>query len=241
MRLTWNVWPSTRIEAAKIVVPLAAVYSPVKALASMPVSRGVEEVWACVGVVWRAEGERGGKSRARAAGGVFFRCAALFGAARAHGGRPSHAASRPAPGQAHVWAVLTRACAACRGPPAHARVKETRSGDARHPSARSLSTCPSHSAPSRPSLHSGRPIRPRPLQVLRRHPQPLRRRRLCRPPLDVRAVPRSQPLPAPLRGRVRVQPARGTLPDLHVHRVPDAAAGARPAARLHFRRGHVPG
>ena len=37
MRLIWNVWPSTRLEAAKCVLPLAAVYSPVKALASMPV------------------------------------------------------------------------------------------------------------------------------------------------------------------------------------------------------------
>ena len=37
VRLTWNVWPSTRLEAAKCVVPIAAVYSPVKALASMPV------------------------------------------------------------------------------------------------------------------------------------------------------------------------------------------------------------
>lgn len=40
VRLTWNVWPATRLEAAKCVVPLAAVYSPVKALASMPVSVG---------------------------------------------------------------------------------------------------------------------------------------------------------------------------------------------------------
>ncbi len=37
VRLIWNVWPSTRLEAAKCVLPLAAVYSPVKALASMPV------------------------------------------------------------------------------------------------------------------------------------------------------------------------------------------------------------
>ena len=32
VRLTWNVWPSTRIEAAKCVVPFAALYSPVKPL-----------------------------------------------------------------------------------------------------------------------------------------------------------------------------------------------------------------
>ena len=37
VRLTWNVWPQTRLDAAKCVVPLAAVYSPVKALANMPV------------------------------------------------------------------------------------------------------------------------------------------------------------------------------------------------------------
>jgi len=42
VRLTWNVWPSTRLEAAKCVVPIAAVYSPVKALPNMPVR--------CVGV-----------------------------------------------------------------------------------------------------------------------------------------------------------------------------------------------
>ena len=32
VRLTWNVWPSTRVEAAKCVVPFAALYSPVKPL-----------------------------------------------------------------------------------------------------------------------------------------------------------------------------------------------------------------
>ena len=32
VRLTWNVWPSTRVEAAKCVVPCAALYSPVKPL-----------------------------------------------------------------------------------------------------------------------------------------------------------------------------------------------------------------
>ena len=32
VRLTWNVWPSTRVEAAKCVVPFAALYSPVRPL-----------------------------------------------------------------------------------------------------------------------------------------------------------------------------------------------------------------
>jgi hypothetical protein len=30
IRLTWNVWPSSRIEASRLVVPLAALYSPLK-------------------------------------------------------------------------------------------------------------------------------------------------------------------------------------------------------------------
>lgn len=30
VRFSWNVWPSTRTEASKLVVPIAAMYSPLK-------------------------------------------------------------------------------------------------------------------------------------------------------------------------------------------------------------------
>lgn len=36
MRLTWNVWPATRIEATKLVVPLAAMVTPLKERPDMP-------------------------------------------------------------------------------------------------------------------------------------------------------------------------------------------------------------
>lgn len=30
IRLTWNVWPSSKTEAAKLVVPIGALYQPLK-------------------------------------------------------------------------------------------------------------------------------------------------------------------------------------------------------------------
>ena len=30
VRLSWNVWPSSRLEATRMVVPLAALYTPLK-------------------------------------------------------------------------------------------------------------------------------------------------------------------------------------------------------------------
>jgi hypothetical protein len=30
VRLSWNMWPSSRIEAARMVVPVAALYTPLK-------------------------------------------------------------------------------------------------------------------------------------------------------------------------------------------------------------------
>ena len=30
MRLSWNVWPSSRLEATRIVVPIGAFYTPLK-------------------------------------------------------------------------------------------------------------------------------------------------------------------------------------------------------------------
>ncbi|CAG0878530.1 unnamed protein product [Darwinula stevensoni] len=35
-RLTWNVWPSSRLEATRLVVPLAALYTPLKEKPSLP-------------------------------------------------------------------------------------------------------------------------------------------------------------------------------------------------------------
>lgn len=37
VRLSWNVWPASKLEAAKCCVPFAAVYTPQLAIASMPV------------------------------------------------------------------------------------------------------------------------------------------------------------------------------------------------------------
>ena len=36
IRLTWNVWPSSRLEATRLVVPLAALYTPLKEKPSLP-------------------------------------------------------------------------------------------------------------------------------------------------------------------------------------------------------------
>jgi protein transport protein SEC23 len=39
VRYTWNVWPSSRLEATRLVVPLAALYTPLKetqTLATLP-------------------------------------------------------------------------------------------------------------------------------------------------------------------------------------------------------------
>ena len=30
VRFTWNVWPSSRLEATRLVVPLACLYQPLK-------------------------------------------------------------------------------------------------------------------------------------------------------------------------------------------------------------------
>lgn len=38
VRLSWNVWPNSKLEAAKCIVPFGAMYSPNKRLPNMPVS-----------------------------------------------------------------------------------------------------------------------------------------------------------------------------------------------------------
>ena len=32
VRLSWNVWPSSRLEATRMVVPLASLYTPLKVI-----------------------------------------------------------------------------------------------------------------------------------------------------------------------------------------------------------------
>ena len=36
VRLSWNVWPSSRLEATRIVVPVGSMYTPLKKIDSMP-------------------------------------------------------------------------------------------------------------------------------------------------------------------------------------------------------------
>lgn len=36
IRFTWNVWPSSRIEATRLVVPLGCLYQPIKERADLP-------------------------------------------------------------------------------------------------------------------------------------------------------------------------------------------------------------
>ncbi len=36
LRFTWNEWPSTMVEAAKAIVPIAAIYTPMRYIAHIP-------------------------------------------------------------------------------------------------------------------------------------------------------------------------------------------------------------
>jgi protein transport protein SEC23 len=36
VRLSWNVWPSSRVEATKTVVPISALYTPLKVREDLP-------------------------------------------------------------------------------------------------------------------------------------------------------------------------------------------------------------
>lgn len=36
VRLSWNVWPSSRIEATRTVVPISALYTPLKQRDDLP-------------------------------------------------------------------------------------------------------------------------------------------------------------------------------------------------------------
>lgn len=44
VRFAWNVWPDSKVEATKCVVPLAALWSPGKDLPNMPVRGGTMHV-----------------------------------------------------------------------------------------------------------------------------------------------------------------------------------------------------
>ena len=37
VRFSWNVWPSSRLEATRMVVPLGCLYTPLKAIENLPV------------------------------------------------------------------------------------------------------------------------------------------------------------------------------------------------------------
>ncbi len=41
VRLTWNIWPNSKLEATKCVIPFAAVYTPNKQIPTMPVREPV--------------------------------------------------------------------------------------------------------------------------------------------------------------------------------------------------------
>ncbi len=36
IRFSWNIWPSSRLEATRIVVPLGCLYTPLKKIDMMP-------------------------------------------------------------------------------------------------------------------------------------------------------------------------------------------------------------
>ena len=36
VRLSWNVWPSTKLEATRLVVPLGVLYNPLKERVDLP-------------------------------------------------------------------------------------------------------------------------------------------------------------------------------------------------------------
>ena len=38
VRLTWNIWPNSKLEATKCVMPFAALYTPNRKMPTMPVS-----------------------------------------------------------------------------------------------------------------------------------------------------------------------------------------------------------
>jgi protein transport protein SEC23 len=37
VRFSWNIWPGSKAEAEKAVIPIGCLYTPLKSLANMPV------------------------------------------------------------------------------------------------------------------------------------------------------------------------------------------------------------
>jgi hypothetical protein len=50
VRLTWNIWPNSKLEATKCVIPFASIYTPNKRLPTMPVSLSLGGLGRAVGV-----------------------------------------------------------------------------------------------------------------------------------------------------------------------------------------------
>jgi len=44
VRFSWNVWPSSRIEATRCVVPLGCLYTPLKRIDNMPGPLGYDPI-----------------------------------------------------------------------------------------------------------------------------------------------------------------------------------------------------
>ena len=42
LRFTWNEWPATMVDAAKAIIPIAAIYTPMKHIARIPSAMGYE-------------------------------------------------------------------------------------------------------------------------------------------------------------------------------------------------------
>lgn len=45
VRMVWNVWPHSRLEAAKCVIPFGVMYTPAKATRGLQVRRLGRMVW----------------------------------------------------------------------------------------------------------------------------------------------------------------------------------------------------
>lgn len=50
VRLTFNIWPNSKLEATKCVVPFAALYTPNKRLPNMPVCKKMHQAGMGAGV-----------------------------------------------------------------------------------------------------------------------------------------------------------------------------------------------
>lgn len=51
VRMTWNIWPNSKLEATKCVIPFATLYTPNRKLPNMPV-RGLDIGKQCAAELW---------------------------------------------------------------------------------------------------------------------------------------------------------------------------------------------